>query len=108
MNQSSAYIEQGKQFPAMGSDQWPDEHSLKEDKMVGPQANSQEGVGTCLYILSTPRSWYKAKDELIRTLFNWLLENAANHFELIYQILDNCMDLSANLPTNQTNDESQE
>lgn len=48
----SAYIEQGKQFPAMGSDQWPDEHSLKEDKMVGPQAN-EKGVGTCLIFINT-------------------------------------------------------
>lgn len=49
----SAYIEQGKQFPAMGSDQWPDERSLKEDEMVGPQTNSQEGVGTSHFICAT-------------------------------------------------------
>ena len=50
----------------------------------------------------------KLRMNLPRTLFNRLLENVANHFELIYQILDNCMDLSTNLPTNQTNDEFQE
>lgn len=53
MNQHSANIEQGKQFPAMGSDQRPDERSLKEDKMFGPQTNSQEGVGTCRFICAT-------------------------------------------------------
>lgn len=80
MNQSSAYIEQEKQFPAMGSDQWPDERRLKEDKMVGPQANSQEGVSTCLYILSTPRSWYKTKDELTQNFILLITRKCCQSF----------------------------
>ncbi|EPY73355.1 hypothetical protein CB1_012719018 [Camelus ferus] len=45
MNQYSAYVEPGKQFPAKGSGLWPDELRVKEDKMVGHQTDSQEGVG---------------------------------------------------------------
>lgn len=52
MNKYSAYIEQGKQFPAVGSGWWPDELSVKEDKMVGHHTNSQEDVSICLFIFA--------------------------------------------------------